>query len=199
MDTFISFLLQRVYKSKPIPNKVVEIALNNTIKDVKYHFPALENDDIIQRIKVNNNELAVFLFRLGRELHLSKLETLKNQIHSLLKELCSCEIYFNNDIDVGFYIVHGQGLIIGSRNKIGKGFIIHQGCTIGHKINGAGSGVFINDNVKVYCNSSIIGEVEIGENVIIGAHVLITKNVIPNSIVTNALEINSKLINTNSF
>lgn len=87
MDTFISFLLQRVYKSKPIPNKVVEIALNNTIKDVKYHFPALENDDIIQRIKLNNNELAVFLFRLGRELHLSKLETLKIQIHSLLKEL----------------------------------------------------------------------------------------------------------------
>ena len=80
-----------------------------------------------------------------------------------------------------------------------KVLLFIKGCTIGHKRNGAGSGVFINDNVKVYCNSSIIGEVEIGENVIIGAHVLITKNVIPNSIVTNALEINSKLINTNSF
>jgi serine O-acetyltransferase len=196
MDTFISFLLQRVYESKPIPSKVVETSLNNTIKDVKYHFPALENDEIVQRIKANNNELAVFLFRLGRELHLSKLDTLKNQIHWLLKELCSCEIYFNNDIDVGFYIVHGQGLIIGSRNKIGRGFIIHQGCTIGHKKNGSGTGVLINDNVKVYCNSSIIGEIEIGENAIIGAHVFVTKNVMDNSIVTNKLEMNSKLINS---
>ena len=195
MDTFISFLLQRVYESKPIPNEVIENALNNTIKDVKYHFPTLDPKEIVQRIKTNNNELAVFLFRLGRELHLSKLDTLKNQIHWLLKELCSCEIYFNNDIGTGFYIVHGQGLIIGSRNKIGKGFIIHQGCTIGHKRNGSGSGVLINDNVKVYCNSSIIGEIEIGENSIIGAHVLITSDVISNSIVTNKLEMNSKLIN----
>ncbi|ESU23918.1 serine O-acetyltransferase [Flavobacterium saliperosum S13] len=104
-----------------------------TFKDVVYHFPDLTPEEIKNRIISNSNELAVFLFRLGSELHQNNQEDLKPQIHWLLRELCSCEIYFNNKIDEGFYVVHGQGTVIGSRNVIGKGFKIHQGCTIGHK------------------------------------------------------------------
>ena len=101
----------------------------------------------------------------------------------MLKEVCCCEVYFNNNIKEGFYIVHGEGLVIGSRNSIGKGFIIHQGCTIGHKINGSGNGNFIGDNVTIYCNSSVIGELNIGDNTIIGANVLVNKDVNKGSIV----------------
>jgi serine O-acetyltransferase len=195
MEKFVSFLLQRVYESKPIPNEFIEIALKNTIDDVKYHFPDVTNKEIIQSIQVNSNELVMFLFRLGSELQRFKLKPLLSQIHWLLKELCACEIYFNNIIGVGFYVVHGEGLIIGSRNKIGKGFVIHQGCTIGHKRNGIGRGVVIKNNVKVYCNSSILGDLEIGENSIIGAHVLVTSNVLMDSIVINKLKMKTKSIN----
>ena len=106
------------------------------------------------------------------------------QIHSLLKQFCNCEIYFNNEIDEGFYLVHGEGTVIGSRNKIGKGFVIHQGCTIGHKKNGTGKGNIIGNNVTLYANSSILGELTIGNNVVIGAHILVLNNLEDNSIVT---------------
>lgn len=133
MKDFTAFLLTKVYLSKPIDEKYIDNAFELTFKDVVYHFPDLTPEEIKNRIISNSNELAVFLFRLGSELHQNNQEDLKPQIHWLLRELCSCEIYFNNKIDEGFYVVHGQGTVIGSRNVIGKGFKIHQGCTIGHK------------------------------------------------------------------
>lgn len=194
MENFISFLLKKVYKAKPIPSQIVSQAFEATIKDVKYHFPKMDTTEITQNIQTNSNELAIFLFRLGVELHLAEREDLKPQIHWLLKEMCGCEIYFNNVIEEGFYVVHGEGTVIGSRNKIGKGFLIHQGCTIGHKKNGTGKGNTIGDKVTMYCNASIIGELTIENNVTIGAHVMVTKNQLKNTIITNQEEYKIKML-----
>lgn len=192
MKDFTAFLLTKVYLSKPIDEKYIDNAFELTFKDVVYHFPDLTPEEIKNRIISNSNELAVFLFRLGSELHQNNQEDLKPQIHWLLRELCSCEIYFNNKIDEGFYVVHGQGTVIGSRNVIGKGFKIHQGCTIGHKKNGGGEGNVIGDNVTMYCNSSIIGELNIGDDVIIGAHVMVTKDCDAKKIIISTNMLNEK-------
>ena len=183
MVDFVSFLQTKVYEPKAIPEKVILEAFEKTVKDINYHLPALSKKEIKLRIHCNANELAVFLFRLGNQLQTDNYKELTAQIHWLLKELCSCEIYFNNNIDEGFYVIHGQGTVIGSRNTIGKGFIIHQGCTIGHKKNGEGIGVVIGDNVTLYCSSSILGDIKIEDNVTIGAHVLVSTNISSNTIV----------------
>lgn len=195
MKEFVNFLLTKVYQSKPISDDIIHSAFEKTVLDVNYHFPVLSNDEIKNRILTNNNELAIFLFRLGREVHEHNLDELKFQIHWLLKELCSCEIYFNNDIDTGFYIIHGEGTVIGSRNKIGKGFKIHQGCTIGHRKNGEGKGNVIGDDVTMYCNSSIIGELNIGNKVVIGGHVMVINDVFSNKLITSNIVINEKELN----
>ncbi|MEM9679481.1 MAG: hypothetical protein AAF901_04085 [Bacteroidota bacterium] len=174
---FFLFIQQRLFNAKEIPDDIVLKAFGDTLKDVNYHFPNLTEDDVLENITNNQNELAIFLFRLGRAVHEEKRDDLKPQIHFLLKDLCSCELYFNNQIDEGFYIVHGEGTVVGSRNTIGKGFMIHQGCTVGHKINGLGDGNHIGNNVKMYCNSSILGQLSIGNNVTIGAHTLVNKDV----------------------
>ncbi len=184
MKEFVNFILGKVFQPLVIKEEYVNLAFQRTVADIQFHFPQLSENEIKQRIVSNNNELAVFLFRLGHVLHQNEEENLKPQIHWLLKELCSCEIYFNNEINTGFYVVHGEGTIIGSRNKIGKGFKIHQGCTIGHKKNGGGLGNTIGDNVTLYANSSILGELQIGTNVVIGAHVLVTKDVPDDTVIT---------------
>ncbi len=183
---FVNFLLQRVYQSKPISDTVIFNALDKVIKDVKYHFPNSNEVAIIEKIKTNQNELTMFLFRIGSELHMEKQEDLKPQIHFLMKDLCGCEIYFNSTINEGFYIVHGEGTVIGSRNTIGKGFMIHQNCTVGHKVNGAGHGNTIGNDVKMYCNSSILGALTIGDNVTIGAHTMVNKNIKSNATVISS-------------
>ena len=184
MKNFVRFLLSKVYNSKPISDELIEAAFQKTVADLRYHFPEITLEEIRIRIETNGNELAIFLFRLGHELHINKLDDLKFQIHWLLKELCACEIYFNNEIEPGFYIVHGVGTVIGSRNKIGKGFKIHQGCTIGHKKNGSGKGNIIGDNVTIYSNSSIIGELVIGNDVVIGGNVLIFNDIESDTVIT---------------
>ncbi len=193
MIDFISFLLNKVYRPRPIKDELILAALDKTVKDIKYHFPDATIEEIKNKIAGNNNELAIFLYRLGREIHLKQLEDLKPQIHWLLKELCACEIYFNNEIGEGLCIGHGEGIVIGSRNKIGKGFIIHHGCTIGHKKNREGNGNNIGNDVIMYCNSSIIGELTIGDNVIIGAHILVSRNLDNGSIITKNSESKTRL------
>lgn len=188
MKNFVDFLLTKVYNSKPISDVIIQSAFERTVVDVNFHFPDLSREEIKNRIESNSNELSVFLFRLGRTLDENNMDELKPQVHWLLKELCSCEIYFNNEIGEGFYVIHGEGTVIGSRNKIGKGFKIHQGCTIGHKRNGEGRGNIIGDNVTMYCNSSIIGELKIGHNVIVGGHVMVYKNVDDNTVVIQKSE-----------
>jgi serine O-acetyltransferase len=194
MNDFVTFLLTKVFNSKSIPESIIESAFIKTCADINYHFPDLTQIEIKNRIQSNSNELAIFLFRLGVEMNQKSLDDLKPQIHWLLKELCSCEIYFNVEIAEGFYIVHGQSTVIGSRNKIGKGFKIHQGCTIGHKKNGEGNGNVIGDNVTMYCNSSILGQLKIGNNVVIGAHVLVAKDIEDNSVITSSIDIKERKI-----
>ena len=92
--------------------------------------------------------------------------------------VCSCEIYYSTSIGEGFYIVHGEGTVIGSRHKIGKGFKIYQGCTIMHTLTES-KGCKIGNNVTVYSHSQILGHIMIGDNVIIGAKSLVLKD-IPN-------------------
>ena len=174
---FIDFLLRRVFQSKSIPETIVIEAWKDVIKDVNYHFPSINEDDILDKVKTNQNELAMFLYRIGSKLHKVKRDDLKSQVHFLMKDLCGCEIYFNSIIGEGFYIVHVEGTVIVSRNTIGKGFVIHQNCTIGHKLNSSGTGNVIGDNVKMYCNSSVLGSLKVGNNVIIGAHTMVNKNI----------------------
>ena len=183
MLQFVDFLLQSVYRPKAIPSSYIEEAFKKTVADVQYHYSDLRPVEIAHRIQANQNELAVFLFRLGCVLHERAEDSLIPQVHSLLKRFCGCEIYFNNKIDVGFYVVHGEGAVLGSRNRIEKGFKIHQGCTIGHNQNGGGAGSTIGNDVVMYANSSLIGELHVGDRVVIGAHVLFTADLAEDSIV----------------
>lgn len=204
MIDFVRFISRKVCDPATIPEPFVLDAFRYAVNDYGYHFPGVDEKTVYQSITNNSNELPVFLYRLGSLIsnceNFSEKSGALRMIHWLLKELCSCEIYFNNKIDTGFLTVHCEGTVIGSRNRIGKGFIIHQGCTIGHKDNGmgkeSGGGCLIGNNVKMFANSSIIGDFEIGDNVIIGAHTIIMKNITSGTIAYNRQETILKTIET---
>ena len=172
MSEFIIFLIKSSFGMtvNGFDDPVVELSLQKTIKDIKYHYPQRDRDEIIVAIKSNKTELIIFLYRLGRELF--KLNAATKQldlIHGLMRKLGGCEIYFSTEIDEGFYIVHGVGSVIGSRTKIGKGLIIYHNCTIGHFKDFEG-GAVIGDNVSMFPGSMILGELKIGDEVVIGAN-----------------------------
>lgn len=65
-------------------------------------------------------------------------------------------------------------------NRIGKNFTVFQNVTVGVSNGGKPT---IGDNVAIYTHSVIVGNISIGNNVVIGASTLINKNIPDNCIV----------------
>jgi serine O-acetyltransferase len=166
--------LQKKYFNKIQPDgELLQIALKETTNDVNYHYKNCSESEVVNNIQLNGPYLSIFLYRLG-VIYFSKNERESVLlIHGLLRNLCSCEFYFSTKIDVGFLPVHGLGSVIGSRSKIGSGFIIYQNCTIGHKGDGE-DGPVIGDNVTLFPSGMILGNCKVGHMVTIapGSEVL---------------------------
>lgn len=69
--------------------------------------------------------------------------------------------------------------------RIGKNFSVYQGVTIGKNVKPGDitSKPIIGDNVAIYANAVIAGEVKIGNNVSIGAGTVVMKDIPNNSLV----------------
>lgn len=186
MLQFLKFLLCKSFLYGPkihIPLNHVESALKQTIADSRYNIPGISRKEVIHRIQAGGNETAVFLYRLGHNIYCENPENpLIEILHSTMRECCACEIYFSNQIGVGFEVIHGVGMVLGSRNIIGNGFKIFQGCTIGHRNRGE-PGAIIGSDVVLYANSAILGRVRIGDHVVIGSNSLVMSDIPSNSIV----------------
>lgn len=79
----------------------------------------------------------------------------------------------------GLLIMHGFSTIINCKS-MGENCIIYQQVTIGATKNGCPQ---IGDNVTIYCGAKIIGNVIIGDNAVVGANAVVTKDVPSNAVV----------------
>ena len=97
-----------------------------------------------------------------------------------------------NNIGKGVRIMHGFSTVINA-HSIGDNFLVSQSCTIGW---GKGGEPIIGNNVKVYAGAIIVGGIHIGDNSVIGAGSVVTKDVPPNTLVVGSpnryIEINNK-------
>lgn len=176
-NTFVEYCRRLSGYSLELDSLLFEKAYELTLQDVQYHSSDhINRDSLAFKIVNSQKETAIFIYRLGSLLLDKKYDRERIVLSGLMNLACSCEIYFNNEIETGFLPVHTTGIVMGSRNKIGKGFRIFQGATLGHRESGR-RGCTIGDDVVLYANSSILGEVGIGDKVVIGAHSIITKDV----------------------
>ena len=83
---------------------------------------------------------------------------------------------------------HPIGIVIANNATLGKNCIIYQNVTIGAKsyeLAKMGKKYFptIGDNVTIYAGACVIGGIKIGNNVVIGANAVVTKDIPDNSVV----------------
>lgn len=87
-------------------------------------------------------------------------------------------------IDYGFRLVHRGGVAINPNAVIGKNCTVFKGATIGSQRRGKNKGApVIADNVWIGANSTIVGKVFIGKNVLIAPNSYVNCDIPPNSIV----------------
>lgn len=94
------------------------------------------------------------------------------------------EIHPGAVIGEGFFIDHGNGVIIGETTKIGNNVTLYQGVTLGGTGKEQGKRhPTIGDNVMISAGAKVLGSFTIGDNSKIGAGSVVLKEVPPNSTV----------------
>lgn len=91
------------------------------------------------------------------------------------------EIY--GKIGEGLAIYHGHGTVV-NLYKAGMNLSVYQGVTIGNKGDGPRSKITptFGDNVSICANATVIGGIKIGNNVVIDAGSVVTKDIPDNYI-----------------
>ncbi|WP_315762599.1 serine O-acetyltransferase [Sphingomonas sp. Y38-1Y] len=74
-------------------------------------------------------------------------------------------------------IVHIHGLVVNRKTKIGSDVVLRNGVTLGIKGDGFPGAPIIGDRVEFGSNSIVVGPVEVGNDVKIGAGCVVVKNV----------------------
>jgi serine O-acetyltransferase len=97
------------------------------------------------------------------------------------------DIHPGAKIGRGFFIDHGTGVVIGETAVIGNNVKIYQGVTIGARsfeldvngfpVKGIKRHPNIGDNVIIYANATIIGNITIGKNNIITGNARIMRSI----------------------
>lgn len=104
-----------------------------------------------------------------------------DKLYYLNKMMNGIDLFYAIEMPCHFGAEHPIGSVMG-RAKYGDGFFFYQGCTVGGTKDKDGFIHYpiIEDNVRMYANSSILGNCHIGKNAQIGAGALIKNQDIPN-------------------
>lgn len=136
---------------------------------------------------------AIGLYRLGNWFYKKGIPIIPNIITKVTFLIFNSYIPHTATLGKGTKFAYGGiGCIIHSRVSIGLNCIIGSNVTIGGKAKYYDV-PFIGDNVYISTGSKVIGNVKIGNGVIIGANVVVTKDVPDNCTVVG---VPAKIIKT---
>lgn len=148
-----------------LKNLFIDFKINNNIKS-KFILFSFRLTQVI----IKNKFLIIFLFPILI-------------FHRIIIEwFMGTELNWNLKVKGKLRLFHGQGLIINPNTIFGDNCTLRCNTVIGN--NGKDKNApIIGDNVDIGVNSCIIGNISIGNNVIIGAGTIITKSIPDNVVV----------------
>jgi len=134
---------------------------------------------------------AILTHRIAHELHSLQVPLLPRIMAEYAHRVTGIDIHPGAAIGSNFFIDHGTGVVIGETTVIGDNVKLYQGVTLGALSfptdeHGRVQRDFkrhpnIEDDVVIYSNSTILGNVTIGRGSVIGGNVFLTHSVPPGS------------------
>jgi serine O-acetyltransferase len=139
---------------------------------------------------------AIMRHRLAHELYRLGAPLLARIVAEIAHALAGVDIHPGAEIEEGFFIDHGTGVVIGETAVIGRNVRIYQAVTLGAKrfeVGGDGElrksyprHPIVEDDVVIYAGATILGRITIGRGSSIGGNVWLTESVPPGSRITQA-------------
>ena len=137
---------------------------------------------------------SICIHRIAHELYVANVPLIPRVMSEYSHTVTGIDINPGATIGRHFFIDHGTGVVIGETTVIGDNVKLYQGVTRGalsfpkdangNIIKGTKRHPNIEDNVTIYAESTILGNVTIGHNSVIGGNVWLTESVPPYSKVT---------------
>lgn len=124
-----------------------------------------------------------FKYKFFHYLYNKNLKGIANYLSYRLYRKYHCIIQPSAKIGKKLMLPHPVGVVIGGDAVIGDNCWIYQNVTIGRKNKDIAGCPNIGDNVVIYCNSVLIGDIHIGNDVTIGCNSTVLRNVDSNSTV----------------
>jgi serine O-acetyltransferase len=131
--------------------------------------------------------IAIATYRIAHELYLKDVPLIPRIMTEYAHAMTGIDIHPGAKIGRNFFIDHGTGVVIGETTVIGDNVKIYQGVTLGALsfpkdergkiIKGGKRHPTIEDNVIIYAEATILGDVVIGKNAVIGGNVWIKESV----------------------
>jgi serine O-acetyltransferase len=127
---------------------------------------------------------AILLHRVAHRLWILGIPVIPRVLSHFSRFITGIEIHPGAQIGRGFFIDHGMGVVIGETTQLGDGVTLYQGVTLGGTGKERGKRhPTIGSNVLVSVGAKVLGAIEIGDNVKIGAGSVVLRTVPPNSTV----------------
>ena len=137
----------------------------------------------------------VAVYRVAHNLYAQGVPIIPRIMSEYAHSQSGIDIHPGAEIQPGFFIDHGTGVVIGETCRIGRNVIIYQGVALGAispfdtngtPIRGQKRHPDIEDDVIIYANATILGgNTVIGKGSVIGGNCWVTKSVPPHSIIYN--------------
>lgn len=168
--------------------QVIEESLAVVIPKCEYNFAHSENKyfssekdgrRITRFDAFHSIQWMTLLYYLSHELYLRK-SNLCDKVYYLNKIMHSVDLFYAIELPQVWSAEHPLGTVMG-RAKYSNGFFFYQGCTVGGTKDNDGNIYYpvIEENVRMYSNSSILGNCHIGKGAQIGAGAIVKNQDVP--------------------
>ena len=130
---------------------------------------------------------AVFGYRIANLFYRMNVPLLPRMISEYYHSITGIDIHPGASIGNYFCIDHGTGIVIGETATIGDRVRIYHGVTLGVKnfrkdeqgnlLKGYKRHPDVGNDVVIYANATVMGNITLGDRCIIGANAVVTRNV----------------------
>ncbi len=167
---------------------IIENSLKVVIPKCEYNFSHSENKYFSTRVDgrritrfdaFHSIQWMTLLYYLSHELYLRK-SNLCDKVYYLNKIMHSVDLFYAIELPAIWSAEHPLGAVMG-RAKYSDGFFFYQGCTVGGTKDKEGNIYYpvIGESVRMYSNSSILGNCHIGKGAQIGAGAIVKNQDVP--------------------
>lgn len=137
---------------------------------------------------------AITIQRFAHILYNKQVPLIPRMMCEYAHTITGIDIHPGAQLKKGIFIDHGTGVVIGETAIIGNNVKIYQGVTLGalsfprdesgQIIRGKKRHPTLEDGVTVYSGATVLGDIVIGENAVIGGNAWVISDVAPNTQIT---------------